>query len=95
MDNRLDILNRVKLESMIKSSNGKFISVTFTKKNGELRKLHGRLGVKKDLHGGVNKVVKNSNSYMTIWDKQKSAYRTINLSTVTDLHINKKVYVIQ
>lgn len=91
----MEKLSRVKLESMIKSAKGKFISVTFVKKNGEVRKLHGRTGVTKDLRGGVNKVVKDTNSYITVWDKSKQEYRTVNLDTVSELHMCKHTYKVE
>ena len=88
-------LSRTKLESTIKSSGGRFFSTTFTKKDGTERKLTGRLGVTSHLQGGKNNVVKESNSYMTVFDKDVRAYRTVNLDTVTELHIDKKAYRIK
>lgn len=90
----METLSRTKLESMIKSSGGRFISVKFVKKNGDTRLLHGRLGVKKYLRGGVNKVVNSTNSYITVWDKKVAMYRTVNLDTVTELKVNKHQYEI-
>lgn len=90
----MERLSRTKLESMIRSAGYQFISVKFTKKNGDVRLMHGRLGVKKYLQGGTNKVVKDTNSYMVLWDKQASGYRTINLDTVTELKMNHHQYLV-
>ena len=36
----------------------KFASITFVKKDGTVRKINGRMGVTKDLKGGVNTTAK-------------------------------------
>ena len=43
-----------KLTDLIEQSNGKFISVTFIKKDGSERVLVGRLGVTSRLKGGTS-----------------------------------------
>ena len=40
-------ISKVQAKDLIKSSQGKFINVKFTKKNGEDRSLTGRTGVHK------------------------------------------------
>jgi len=81
-------LARVHVEREVKASGGKFFGVTFEKKDKTLRTMNARLGVVKFLKGGENKTVKSSNSYMTVWDKHKASYRTLNLATIKELHVN-------
>lgn len=81
-------LARVHVEKEVKASGGRFFGVTFEKKDKTLRTMNARLGVTKFLVGGENKVVKPSNSYMTVWDKHANGYRTINLATIKELHVN-------
>ena len=50
--------------------------------------MNARLGVEKFLVGGENKVVKPSNSYVTVWDKHAAGYRSLNLATIQELHVN-------
>lgn len=63
----------------VQQSRGKFISVTFTKKDGTIRKLNGRLGVTKYLHGG--KCTLNDN-FIILWDAKACGYRAVNKDTI-------------
>ncbi|MEA3280206.1 MAG: SH3 beta-barrel fold-containing protein [Thermodesulfobacteriota bacterium] len=85
-------ISRMKLESLIESSNGKTFYVRFTKVDGSLRKMRARLGVEEGLKGGVNRVVREDNAYMTVFDTEKGAYRTLNLETVSTLKIEGERY---
>lgn len=71
----------------------KFSSVTFTKKNGEIRKMNGRLGVKRYLKGGTNPNC-NSEGYLIFWENG-NGYRTINLETISRIAARGKVYLIR
>lgn len=70
------------LASMIEQSNGKMVTVTFVKKNGNVRVLNGRLGVKKYLKGNLNT---KSSDYITIYDVKNKGYRSINRDTILGL----------
>ena len=85
------VVNRLKLSSILDKVEGKFIGVTFIKKDGTIRRLNGRFGVHKYLVGGINKVSKNSNSYLTIYDVKAKGYRTINLDTIQSIRMNKEL----
>lgn len=71
------------LSDIILQSNGKFVTVDFIKKDGSLRTLTGRLGVTKHLRGGVSTL--NPEQYITIYDTQKAAYRSINRDTIKSI----------
>jgi len=68
------------LDDLILSSGGKFVSVTFVKKDGSLRTLTGRLGVTKHLKGGVSTL--DPNQYITIFDVVNKGYRAVNRETI-------------
>ena len=68
----------------IRGTNGKFFSVIFTKKNGEVRHMVARTGVKSYLRGGSNRV-SHLPHLMTVFDVQKLEYRNINLNTVSKI----------
>lgn len=85
-------LNRVNLKTLIQGQDGKFVSIDFEKADGHKRKLTGRLGVKAPLKGGENKVEADSRPYLTIFDAQIGEYRTVNLSTVSQVRASGKVY---
>ena len=69
-----------KLDLIILNSNGRFIGVDFVKKDGTLRHIVGRLGVKKHLKGGVSTL--NPTDFITIYDVQNEGYRAINRNTI-------------
>ena len=93
--NKTKVLDRTRVEKVISDNKGKFFSCEFTKKDGSVRKIHGRTGVKKYLKGGVNKVQKQSNSLMTVWEKEVADYRSVNLNTMTKLTLQGVSYRIK
>lgn len=85
-------VNRFKVVSLLNDCEGKFVSIVFTKKDGTIRKLTGRLGVRSYLKGGENRTVRDDNSYLTVFDVQKLAYRTVNLETVHSIRAKGTLY---
>jgi len=78
-----------KREQLKKELKGKFFTVVFTKKNGKLRKMNARLGVTKHLKGGSKSFNDADFNYLTVFDLQKKAYRTVNLNTVKKITCKK------
>ena len=76
----------MKLDQFILNSNGKFVTITFVKKDGSERVLNGRLGVTKHLKGGVSTL--NPTEYITIYDVQNGGYRAVNRSTIKRVKID-------
>ena len=74
------------LDQLILQSAGRFVTVVFEKKNGELRTLTGRLGVTKHLKGGTSTL--NADEYITIYDVVNKGYRAVNRSTIRSVTIN-------
>ena len=85
-------INRTKLEGFLRRTNGLIFTAVFTKVDGTLRALNGRLKAQVNLAGGVNKTVKPSNGYITMFDMQKHAYRTLNLETVQQVRFAGDVW---
>ena len=83
------------LDNLILSSEGKILTVTFTKKDVTIRTLNGRLGVIKHLKGGVSTL--DPSKFITIYDMQSKGYRAINRETIKGVtiggvtHINTEV----
>lgn len=69
----------------IASKNGSFFSVTFTKLNGEERKIVGRFGVTKHLKGGLRTALPED---WVIYSIQDKGYRTIKQDNVKSLRIH-------
>ena len=74
------------LRAAIESTQGKFFTVTFKKKSGELRTMNCRTGVKKHLKGGVS-TTSHINKYITVYEGAEASYKNVNLETVTELVI--------
>lgn len=75
-----------KLDFVLLASDGKFVTVTFIKKDGTERVLNGRLGVKKHLKGGVSTL--DPAKFVTIYDIQNKGYRAVNRETITSVKID-------
>tara|TARA_R100000544_G_C2209297_1_gene51028 strand:- start:186 stop:443 length:258 start_codon:yes stop_codon:yes gene_type:complete len=63
----------------------KIFSATFIKKNGELRKMLCRLGVKKHLKGGIKKYDAESLNMITVYSLDSKGYRTLSLSSLKQI----------
>jgi hypothetical protein len=91
----MEVKEKVKvIASIIKSQNGKAVTVTFTRrtddkktgaKAGDLRTLNGRLGVTKHLKGGSLAYNPKDYKLLTIFDLQKQGYRSIPLDAVNEV----------
>jgi len=92
-------ISKAQARDIIKGSGGQFISVTFTKKNGEVRDLNGRMGVYKSKHAPLTGqgLAYNPNDYglVGIFDVQKRAYRMVNINTLSQLKMGGKTYQIE
>lgn len=79
------------LTSIVEASNGKFVSVSFVKKDGTLRVLTGRLGVVKHLKGGECTV--DRDKYIIIYDIVNKGYRSINRDTIQHVTIDGVIHL--
>lgn len=70
----------------------KIFSVTFTKKDGTLREMTCRVGVKKHLKGGELKYNPEELNYLTVFDMQAQDYRTININTLKKIKVDGVEY---
>jgi predicted TIM-barrel enzyme len=81
--NKIDVAQSRKLAGDILASNGKFVTVTFLKKDGTIRKMNCRMGVTKHLKGGESTL--DADQYVTVFDMAKGAYRAINRDTIIEI----------
>jgi hypothetical protein len=88
-------INRSQVKDFLKKTNGHFFSVEFVKKDGTVRKLVGRTGVKKYLKGGENKVEGPGRPYVTVYDVQNKGYRTVNANTVQSIKFGNDVLLVE
>lgn len=82
------------LQDVLLGTKGKIFSATFVKKNGEVRDINCRLGVKSHIKGtgGPSFAESSDNPYQLVFDLQKNGYRVINLETIIQINFNKKTY---
>lgn len=82
----LKLSNQLSMSQFVALSAGKFITVTFLKKDGTIRKLNGRTGVVKHLKGGVSTV--NTDKYFVLFDTVAQGYRCVNKDTILGVTCN-------
>ena len=73
---------------------GRFATVTFTTKDGRRRVLNGRTGVTKGLTGKGKNYDPKSKGILTIWDRNKKAYRSIKAENVISISADKALLVV-
>jgi len=81
-------------ESLIKNSLGLFFTVDFVKANGTLRRLNGRLHVTKGVKGTGAAYSASDYGYLTVYDVQAKAYRTVNLATLRRVSLDGASYTV-
>lgn len=54
------------------AASGKFVTVTFVKNDGTIRKINGRVGVKKYLRGGNDRSTATKEKYLLLWTRNGS-----------------------
>jgi len=76
-----------KLEAYVRmiETDGKIFSVKFIKKDGSLRKMICRLGVKKNLTGEGLKFDPIKKRLLPVFDMRKNDYRMINLAGIKSI----------
>jgi hypothetical protein len=91
----VDTLTKEQLRYILKNSKGKIMTIVYRKKDGSIRTINTRTGVKKNITGAGLKYNPDEHGYVILWDLSKQAYRTVNLNTVTALKGGGKVYAIK
>lgn len=87
-------MNNNLLKSMIKNTNGKFFTCFFVKKDGTLRKMTARVGVKKGL-ANTGLVREEKENLVCVYDMVAHDFRFINLSTLKSLKCGKLEYKVE
>ena len=87
-------MNNNLLKSMIKNTNGKFFTCFFVKKDGTLRKMTARVGVKKGL-ANSGFVREEKENLVCVYDMVAHDFRFINLSTLKSLKCGKLEYKVE
>jgi len=67
------------------AKSGKVFTVEFIKKNGELRVMNARLGVKKGTNGQGMKYKPTERGLLPVYDMQNGGFRMINFKTIKSI----------
>ncbi len=73
--------------NMIKRNKGKFFTVTFVKKDGNIRTINCRTNVQKYTNGKGLKFDPIKKNLLPVYDVQLNEYRFVNILTIIDLNI--------
>lgn len=76
-------ISKTKALELIQKTSGKFFGVTFTKKNGEIRKMRCKVQT-----GSLP----DSLGYLKVTDTVDSIQKSLNLQTISELRMNKNTY---
>ena len=85
-------INKRDILPLLEKNKSNIFSVVFLKKDGTLRKMLCRFGVKKHLKGGKLKFNPIERSLLVVFDMQKEAYRMINLETISNINMKGVEY---
>ena len=93
----METINKEQAKQLIHNTNGKIFSSVFTKKDGSIRLMTGRLKVTKYLNDNAKPRPYDPNKYnlICLFDMINKGYRMINIETLKQLTINKKIYWIE
>jgi hypothetical protein len=95
--------NFKEMRELLNSTNGKYASVKFVKKDGSVRLMNiqpaktkkhtkGDMASESAKKAVATRAAKNPNLY-NVWDVKKQAIRSVNLETVQEINISGKKYV--
>ena len=88
-------ISRKDILHLLEQNKGNVFSVVFLKKDGSIRHMTCRFGVKKHLKGGELKFNPIERSLLVVFDMQKEAYRMINLETISNINMKGVDYYVE
>jgi len=78
-------ISRTKAINLLSNTNGRFFGVTFTKKDGTVRKMKCKV---------ENEVKPTPLGYLTVVDVKEATHKSLNLQTLSEIRMNKNVYLV-
>lgn len=78
-------ISRTKAISLISGTNGRFFGVTFTKKDGSIRRM--KCKIEKDTKP-------TQLGYLNVTDVKENTIKSMNLQTLSEIRMDKKVYLV-
>lgn len=92
---RIKYVSRVKVEGLLRrESKGQFFGVKFFKKDGSLRVMNARLGIKSS--GNGRKTVGTADQpYLVVWSTNDQGFRAVNLNTLVTITMGGVLYYVR
>lgn len=87
-------ISRTEAIGLIQSSNGKFLSVKFTKKSGEERTLTGRTGVTAGVKGVPSAAV-GPMGYIRLYTNENGNWRLVDTRTISEVTLSKRTFKVR
>lgn len=93
----METINKEDAKKLIHKTNGKIFSSVFTKKDGTIRLMTGRLKVTKHLTDNARPRPYDPNKYnlICLFDMINKGYRMLNINTLKQITINNNKYIIK
>lgn len=76
-------------------TDGHFFSCSFIKKNGEVREINCRKGVKKFLVENARPKASNPSNLVTVYDVKNEGYRNFDINRVLSIKAEKFNFVVE
>ena len=77
---------------IINNTKGKFFTVTFVKKDGTIRTMTARTGVRKGVTGTGLKFNPSERNLKVVWSCDAETFRMININTILNIKFKGKNY---
>lgn len=85
----------MEVNEVIKLVGGRIFSVTYIKKDGTVRKLNGRRGVKKGVKGVGMSYNPTEKDLLVAFDMRIREFRMVNVRTILEIKANKEHYLVK
>jgi hypothetical protein len=85
----------MEIKEVINLLGNKIFTVSFIKKDGTIRIMNARRGVKKGVKGVGMSYNPTEKDLIVVFDMQKESFRMINAKTILEIKADKKVYKFQ
>jgi hypothetical protein len=85
----------MELKEVINLMGEKIFTITFIKKDGSVRVMNARRGVKKGVKGVGMSYNPTEKDLVVVFDMQKEAFRMVNAKTVLEIKADKEHYKVE
>lgn len=83
------------MEFLWNETEGRFFSAYFKKKDGTMRKMICRRGVKAHLSGGDLPYDPKPKRLLPVFDTEAAAYRMVNLDTLVSFNVGGETFIVE